>query len=118
MPLNLSERQGNAVVTAITILAAAIILLAIGFTGWLIVLFLRAFSSVFLPLAVGAVIALVFRPYYLWLHQRVQLPGPVALAAVSVSILLPFGAFVWFFGSLAVAQLTDAVARAPIGGIT
>ena len=113
MPLNFTERQGNAVVTAITIVAAVIILLAIGLTVWLIVAFLRTFSSVFLPLAVGAVIALVFRPYYLWLNQRVQLPAPVALAVVSVSILLPFGAFLWFFGSLALAQLTDLVARAP-----
>lgn len=112
-PLNFTERQGNAIVTAITILAAVIILLAIGSALWLIIAFLRTFSSVFLPLAVGAVIALVFRPYYRWLNERVRLPAPIALAVVFLSLLLPLGGFLWFFGSLMVAQLTDMVARAP-----
>ena len=54
---------------------------------------LRTFSSVFLPLAVGGVIALVFRPYYKWLNEEVRLPAPIALAIVFLSILLPVAAF-------------------------
>ncbi len=113
MALNFTERQANAVVAAATILAAAIILLAVGSLVWLIAVFLRTFSSVFLPLAVGAVIALVFRPYYKWLNEAVRLPAPIALAIVFLSILLPVGAFLWFFGALMLAQLSDLAAKFP-----
>lgn len=113
MALNFTERQANAVVVALTILAAVIILLSLGFLLWLIGVFLRTFSSVFLPLVVGAVIALVFRPYYQWLNEQVRFPAPIALAIVFLSILLPFGAFLWFFGTLMVAELSDLVAKAP-----
>ena len=113
MALNFTERQANAVVAAATILAAAIILLAVGSLVWLIAVFLRTFSSVFLPLAVGAVIALVFRPYYKWLNEEVRLPAPIALAIVFLSILLPVGAFLWFFGALMLAQFSDLAAKFP-----
>jgi len=68
---------------------------------------------VFLPLAVGAVIALVFRPYYKWLNEEVRLSAPIALAIVFLSILLPVGAFLWFFGALILAQLSDLAAKFP-----
>jgi len=113
MPLNFTDRQANAVVTAVTILAAVIILLALGSLLWLIAVFLRTFSSVFLPLAVGAVVALVCQPYYRWLNQRAQLPAPIALTIVFLSILLPFGAFLWFFGTLVITQFSELLAKAP-----
>lgn len=113
MALNFTERQANAVVVAVTILATLIIILAFGSLLWLIAVFLRTFSSVFLPLAVGAVIALVFRPYYMWLNEEVRLPAPIALAIVFLSILLPVGAFFWFFGALMLAQLSDLAAKFP-----
>ena len=113
MNLTLSERQTKTVAAAVTILSAMVILAAVGSSFWLISWFLRSFSGVFLPLAVGAVAALVFRPYYDWLCQRLHLPGPVALALVFLSMLLPVGAFLWFFGSLIAEQLFGLVAQVP-----
>ena len=113
MNLTLSERQTKTVAAAVTILSAMVILAAVGSSFWLISWFLQSFSGVFLPLAVGAVAALVFRPYYDWLCQRLHLPGPVALALVFLSMLLPVGAFLWFFGSLIAEQLLGLVAQVP-----
>ncbi len=110
--LRLSARQQTAVATAITILAAVVILLALGGLAWLVAAFLRRFSNVFLPLAVGAVAALVFHPYYEWLKARLKLPV-LALLAVFVSILLPVVAFTWFFGALLVEQLSDLAGKLP-----
>ena len=111
-PLNFTERQGNAIVTAITILAAVIILLAIGSALWLIIAFLRTFSSVFLPLAVGAVIALVFRPYYLWLNERARLPAPqpsrvlvLVLVLVVALIVLVVGDVILFVVVIVVGEV-------------
>ncbi len=111
--MRLSERQQRAVATAVTILAAVVIVCAVAALIWLTAEFLKRFSSVFLPLAVGAVAALVFNPYFEWLRKRLRLPAVVALAAVFLSILVPVAAFVWFFGALVVDQVSDLVARVP-----
>jgi predicted PurR-regulated permease PerM len=111
--MQLSERQQRAVAAAVTILAAVVILCAIAGLLWLVARFLERFSSVFLPLAVGAVAALVFNPYFEWLRRRLRLPAVVALAVVFLSILVPVVAFFWFFGALVVDQVSDLVARLP-----
>lgn len=111
--MQFSDRQQAAVVTAITILATVVILGAVAGLLWLIGEFLQRFSTVFLPLAVGAVAALVFSPYYRWLRNRARLPTALALGTVFLSILVPIVAFFWFFGALAVEQVTEAVSKAP-----
>ncbi len=111
--VRLSERQQTAVAAALTILAALVIVSAVAGLFWLIATFLRRFSAVFLPLAVGALAALVFHPYYAWLHDKLRLPVLVALATVFISILVPVGAFLWFFGGLAVDQIADLVSKIP-----
>jgi len=113
MNLTLSERQTKTVAAAVTLLSAMVILAAVGSFFWLISWFLRSFSGVFLPLAVGAVAALVFRPYYDWLCQKLRLPGPVALVLLFLSLLVPVAAFLWFFGSLIAEQLVGLVAQVP-----
>jgi predicted PurR-regulated permease PerM len=111
--MQLSQRQQRAVATAVTILAVLVILCAIAGLVWLTALFLQRFSSVFLPLAVGAVAALVFNPYFEWLRRKLRLPPVLALAVVFISILVPVAAFFWFFGALVVEQVSDLVARLP-----
>ncbi|MGB6361893.1 MAG: AI-2E family transporter, partial [Thermoanaerobaculia bacterium] len=111
--LMLSERQQAAVAAAITILAVVVIVGAVGMLIWLISAFFGKFSSVFMPLAVGAVAALVTKPWYDWLRQRLRLPKPLALLAVVISMVLPVVACVWFFGALVVEQLTDLISKVP-----
>lgn len=111
--LRLSPKQQTAVAIALTLLAAAVIVGAVLGVGWLATLFLRRFSHVFLPLAVGAIVALVFHPYYAWLRRKLKLPAGLALVAVLLSILLPVVAFGWFFGALLVEQISELVTRLP-----
>jgi predicted PurR-regulated permease PerM len=113
MTLKLTERQATTVATAVTLVAAAVILLAAVGTFWLIAYFLRAFSGVFLPLAVGAVGALVCQPYYQWLTSKARLPRALALIAVILSFVLPVSAFLAFFGTILVHQVVELVARFP-----
>jgi predicted PurR-regulated permease PerM len=115
-PIDLSARQRAIVATALTILAAAVIAGAVVGSLWLVAWVLGRFSHVFLPLAVGAVAALVLRPYYAWLRERLRLPAQIALVLVFVSFLLPVGAFAWFFGSLVVEQLSGLATRLPEWG--
>ena len=113
MAIELTPRQANTIAAAITTVSALVILLAVGLLGWLAALFLRTFSGVFLPLAVGGVAALVFRPFYDWLRGPARLPVPAAVAAVFLSALVPLGVFAAFFGNLAVEQVVGLAAQAP-----
>lgn len=113
MSLELSPRQQATAAVAVTILAAVVILGAVGALLWLVSAFLQRFSNVFLPLAVAAVAALVFSPYFEWLRRRLRLPAVLALAVVFLSILAPVVAFAWFFGALLVDQISDLISKAP-----
>lgn len=113
MGIDFTERQAKTVAAAITTVAALVILLAIASLGWLVARFLGYFSGVFLPLAVGAIAALVCRPYYEWLNQRARLPPAAAVAAVFLTVLVPLTAFSWLFGSLLVTQAIELARNLP-----
>lgn len=112
-PLRLSDRQQATVAAAMTILAAVVIVAAAGALIWLLAAFLQRFSNVFLPLAVGALAALVFNPYHEWLVRRLRLTPAAAVAVVFLSILVPVVAFFWFFGALVVEQVSELIQRLP-----
>jgi predicted PurR-regulated permease PerM len=113
MTLTLSERQHTTVAAAVTILSAVVIIAAIGSLLWLIGAFFNRFSTVFLPLAVAGVAALVFKPYYEWLRFKLRLGRTLALIAIFLSAVIPLVAFFWFFGALVVGQLSDLVSKLP-----
>lgn len=113
MQLELSPRQQGTIASALTILAAAIILAAVALLFWGLGAFVARFSGVFLPLAVSGVAALVFKPYFEWIRTKLKLPRLAALAAVFLSALIPLVAFSWFFGALIVEQCTDLIHRLP-----
>jgi predicted PurR-regulated permease PerM len=113
MALKLTERQASTVAAALTILAAVVIVLTAAGIFWLLARFLRAFSGVFLPLAVGAVAALVCQPYYQWLRARARLPRPLAVAAVLLSFVIPVAAFLSFFGTILFRQVVELAAHLP-----
>jgi predicted PurR-regulated permease PerM len=113
MAMTLSERQQSTVAAALTILAACVIVAALGSLLWLIGAFFNRFSTVFLPLAVAGVAALVFKPYYEWLRFKLHLGRVLALVALFLSAAIPLAAFLWFFGALLVDQLSDLVGKVP-----
>ncbi len=113
MPLELSERQRSTAAAAVTILSACVIVVAIGALFWLIGSFFARFSDVFLPLAVAAVAALVFRPYFEWLRTTAHLGRIPALIVVFLSVVIPLVAFLWFFGAILVSQVADLIRQVP-----
>lgn len=113
MQLDLSEKQRQAVRAAVTIVAGFIILLAVAAILWTIGAFFARFSSVFLPVAVAAVLALVFRPMYEFLHERLRMPAILSLIGVFLALLVPIVGFSWFFGALAVEQIAGLIEAAP-----
>jgi predicted PurR-regulated permease PerM len=111
MMLELTERQRATVAAALTTLAAFVLLVAVASILWAIGTFVARFSNVFLPLGVAAVLALVVRPYYVWLAAR--MPRALALILVFLSFLIPIGGFLWFFGALVADQAAGLFKSAP-----
>lgn len=113
MQIELSKRQRATVAAAATIAAAAVILAAAAALFWAVGAFFAAFSSVFLPLAVAAVLAFVLRPWYELLHERLRFPKILAVATVLLSLLLPIAGFAWFFGAMAASQIDELFEALP-----
>ena len=61
MAIPFSERQAKTIATAITIVAVIVILFALATIVWLTASFLRAYATVFLPIAVGGIESLAVR---------------------------------------------------------
>ena len=99
--------------SAITILSTFVIVVAVAAILYLIGVFFARFSSVFLPLAVAAVMAFVVHPFYEFIRDRLRFPPVLAVIAVFACILLPIGLFSWFFGSLVVEQIGGLVEEFP-----
>jgi predicted PurR-regulated permease PerM len=113
MNLSFSERQSRTVATAATLLAVAVITGAVLALLFVLFWFLRTFSGVFLPLLLGALGALVFRPYYEWLRERLRLPTGLALATVFLTGLIPIVALLWVFVALLAEQLPELLSHIP-----
>lgn len=111
--MQLSERQQKTIAVALTILASLVILASLGGVLGLLIRFLRAFSHVFLPVAVAGILALVCQPYYEWLRFKRQLPMPIAIAALFMTGLAPILGFSLFFGFLLVDQIQDLLVALP-----
>jgi len=113
MSVELSERQKETLAAAITVLSAVVILAAVVALFWLLGAFLARFSHVFLPLAVAGVIALILKPFFDWLVERLGLHPVLALVVLFLAILLPVVGVGWFFGDLLVSQISGLIAKIP-----
>ena len=111
--MELSQRQKQIAASAITVLSLVTLVAAAAALFWLIAKFLHSFSHVFLPVAVAGVAALICRPYFDWLRTRLRMPGPLALATLFLSALVPIGVFIWFFGALIVKQFSAMILALP-----
>ena len=109
--MQLSDRQQQTIASALTVIAGLVIVAAVLGLFWVLAVFVSTFSHVLLPLAVAGIGALVFQPYYNWL--RIRLPMPLAVAALFLSVLIPIGLFVGFFGVVIVRELVGLFAEIP-----
>ena len=98
---------------ALVVLSAAVLLAAVGGLGWLLYRFVATFSHVLLPLAVGGLAALVFKPWFHAFRSRLRLPAWAALIAVYASVTAVLAGFGLIFGRLLAIQIGELVQQAP-----
>lgn len=110
--LELGTRQQRVIASALTILAVAVIAGLLYFIFRLLALFVGAFSPVLTPLAVAGILAMMLRPFYVWLLKRVGRPW-LAVILVFLSLLVPLLGLLWAFGALIASQIRTLIEQLP-----
>jgi len=113
LPLTLSDRQKSVIATALTTISLVVMASVAVWIFFLFISFFSYFSSVFLPLAVAAILATLMKPYYNWLYLKLK-NKTVTLLIVVASLILPLALFTFYFGALLVSQLTDFLNELPV----
>ena len=113
MKLDLSDRQKQTVAAAITILSAVVIILAALALFMLLVRFFSFFSTVFMPLFVALILALLMRPAYEFFRARLKAPPVLAVTFVYLSVLAPTAIIVAIFGAFVVSQASELIGKLP-----
>ena len=98
---------------ALTTVSLVVIISIVFWLATMLVVFFVRFSSVFLPLAVAAILATLMKPYYTWLVAYLR-NDTLAVIAVMLSLLIPIGAFAYFFGVLVLGQISSLLNELPV----
>jgi len=104
-PIAFTERQQGIIAAGITALCATLVAAFVALLIWSAYALLSYISVVLTPLLVALILTLIFKPYYQWLHARLRRSHLLALPCLFLSLLIPAGAMVFFFGSLIVSQI-------------
>ena len=103
--LTFTDRQNGIIAAGITVFGATLVTAFVAMILWCLYSLLSYVSVVLTPLLVALILTLILKPYYLWLHARLRRAHLLALPALFLSLFLPVGLLLFFFGSLFVGQL-------------
>jgi len=108
-----SDRQKALVGTGLTMLAVSC---SLGFVTLLALFAARALAALqgaLAPMLVAAVLAMLCKPYYDWLHRALRRSHALAMIVFFVSTLVPVGLIAWTAGALIVGQGLDLLRNLP-----
>ncbi|MCY4275607.1 MAG: AI-2E family transporter [Gammaproteobacteria bacterium] len=111
MNIELSDTQKKIIAAGVTVLGFGLVIAGIVVFFFFLSRFFQAFESVFLPLAVAAVIAMVLEPWYKLLQAR--MPTILAVLGVFLSLLIPVIAIAGIFGTLIINQAVGILEQVP-----
>ena len=108
-----TPRQRGIVADGLTVLAASAVVGFVGVLVWALLNVVAALRQVLAPFLVAAMLAMLFKPYYTLLNRLVRGTHVLSLALFFLSVLVPLGLVVWFFGELLVTQVIGLIDRIP-----
>lgn len=111
MNIEPSDIQKKIIAAGVTVLGSGLLIAGVVVFLYFLARFFQVFESVFLPLAVAAVIAMVLEPWYKLLHAR--MPAPLAVLAVFLSLLVPIITILAIFGALIINQAVGILEQVP-----
>ncbi len=108
-----TPRQRGIVADGLTVLAASAVVGFVGVLVWALLAVVSGLQQVLAPFLVAAMLAMLFKPYYTLLNRLFRGSHVLSLALFFLSLLVPLGLVVWFFGELLVAQVIGLLDRIP-----
>lgn len=109
----LNKSQGNMLARAITILSFSVVACFFFFLFYLLLKFVSHFSTILLPPVVAIILAMIFKPYYIWLYRKLWHNRTLAICVVFLSIFLPIGFFSYLFGAILIEELVKLLNAFP-----
>ena len=110
--LNLSDRQRKWAAAGITSLAVAMVGAFALAIGWGVLKLLNLAAPALIPVIMGLLLSLFFKPYYGWFLKRLRNPT-LSLAVMSLTVLVPMGLVLWLTGAMLIEQVSAFVSAAP-----
>lgn len=108
-----TTRQRGIVADGLTVLAASAVVGFVGMLIWALLGIVSALRLVLAPFLVAAMLAMFFKPYYSAINRSVRGAHVLSLALFFLSVLIPLGLIVWFFGEMLVSQVIGLIDRVP-----
>lgn len=110
--IDLTDTQKRTIASGLTLLALAFVFAFVAVIAWGFLKILSFAAPAVVPVAVGFLLALFFRPYYRWLTRLLRNPT-CALVVMLMTVFVPFGFFLWSAGAVLVDQLSNLIAQGP-----
>ena len=110
--IEFSKTQRKAVASAVTALSASVVVAFAVFIVWGFLKVLAFTSAALVPVFLGFVLALFFKPYYRWWKGIVKNPS-LAVTVMLATVLLPAGLLLWYAGAVFIDQLSNLIAQGP-----
>ena len=110
--IDLSDRQKRWAAAGVTTLAVSMVCAFVCVIGWALLKVLELASPALIPVMMGLFLSMFFKPYYGWFVRRLRNPT-LALAVMSLTVLVPAGLILWFAGSMMVEQISAFLSAAP-----
>ena len=110
--IGMSERQKKWAAAGITSVAVTVVCAFVVGICWGILKVVDMAAPALVPVVLGILLAMFFKPYFGWFLKRLKNPA-LAFAAMSISVLVPVGFVVWIVGAMMVEQISAFAAAAP-----
>ena len=110
--IGLSDRQKKWVAAGVTSVAVAIVCTFVVGIFWGLLKIVDLASPALVPVFMGILLAMFFKPYFGWFLKRLQNPT-LAFIALALTVLVPAGLILWIVGIMMVEQISAFFAAAP-----
>ena len=110
--IEFTKGQKKTIAAGLTVLALTLVFAFVSFAVWLALKALAYTASALIPVALGFVLALFFRPYYHWWGRLLRNPT-LSLVVMLATVLVPLGLVIWYAGAILVDQVSNLIAQGP-----
>ena len=109
----LNKNQGNMVARALAVISFSVLVCFVVAIFYGILKFASHYDAILLPPVVAIILAMIFKPYYIWLYKHLWRRKYLAIGAVFLTIGVPIAAFSYLFGAILMDEIVKLINALP-----